>query len=246
MHDDMPSFGGAEEPPKQQQHGQELPPETGLSSNDQTDAIKRVAKGFAIMAAVLVGGVLLYKAALYGWHKVSVGRVEASLQQVIDDKLIDAERKRYDAQLDDWQKEIDPLYTNYYPAAYKSPSEYEKLLVWHKRLRQMANTRLDQVEADIKLALQYPEQTEVQIRDGLTLWASWKSREIQEAERMVKDEEREVRAYFAKLKPAEPPPAASLAPVPLAAASVTPKPPQESTVDKKYLEDIQRALKGGR
>ncbi len=235
--DDMPSFG--EEAPRQEKGTIEndmpgsffeLPPETRLSIQDQKDAVKKVVKMFVILAAALIGSVLLFNVALFGWHKITVGRAASSLQAVLDSKLIDAERTKYSKQYDDWVTQVQPDYDQYYP--YKSEYEFQKIVGSHKRLMQYATKRLDYVESEIKGVLARPEKSELQITEAVNLWADWKNPQIIEMERAAKEEERQIKQYFLKIKPKvelsavpapAPPVTAPAAAVAVPASTVKPK-----------------------
>lgn len=265
-HDDMPTF---RQPGKQAGDdmprlvANELPSETGLSDQDQKDAVKKVVKFFVILAAVLIGSALFYRGAVFGWHKYTVFNAKASLQKILDDKLIDAERAKFTRQYDDWAAQVKPDYDQYYP--YKSEHEFQKIVGAHQRLMQVTSARLGQVEDQIKRVLTEPGQSEAQLQEAMNFWIDWKKDHgILDVERLAAEEERQVKQYFEKIKPKElpsvaPPPApavetppvvnSSIAPVPAPAAAPVLKqsrPKQETTADKKYLEDVQRALKGDR
>lgn len=270
-YDDMPTFGQPENPKDKKQAGDdmprlvanELPPETGLSDQDQKDAVKKVVKFFVILAAVLIGSALLYKGAVYGWHKYTIFKAETSLQKILDAKLIDAERAKFTKQYDDWAAKVKPDYDQYYP--YRSEYEFQKIVGAHQRLMQVTNARLGQIEDQIKRVLTEPGKSEAQIQEAMIFWIDWKKdRGILDAERLAVEEERQVKQYFEKIKSKEllsvaPPPAPAveappvvnptIAPVPAPAAAPVLKqsrPKQETAADKKYLEDVQRALKGDR
>lgn len=264
---DMPTFGQAEETKQKAETAddmprpvtRDLPPETGLSVQDQKEAVAKVIKMFVILAAVLIGSVFLYKGVNFAWQKYNLSKVEESLQKIIDDKLIDAERAKYTKQYDDWVAQVQPDYEQYYP--YKSDYEFQKIVGSHKFLMQTATTRLDFIEDQLKGVLKAPEKSEAQIREAMNFWAEWKDRDVTEAERQAADEERQVKQYFAQIKPKEepkkelppveaavaPPPApavkpAAAAPVQKQAAPVT-KQPQESAADRRYLEELQKTMR---
>lgn len=279
-HDDMPSFGQPEEQKDQKQAADdmprlvanELPPETGLSGQDQKDAVKKVVKFFVILAAVLIGSALLYRGVVFGWHKYTISNAEAALQKILDGKLIAAERAKFTKQYDDWVAQVQPDYEQFYP--YKSEYEFQKIVGGHKRLMLAATTRLDFIEGQIKQVLASPEKSEGQIREVMSLWADWKDQTVTSAERQAADEERQVKQYFAKIKPKgerkkELPPVAETAPAPapvvvekpaVVSAAPTPvvapvtakaqkpaaasqkKQPQESTADRDYLKEVQKMM----
>lgn len=264
-HDDMPTFGQLENPKDKKQAGEdmpqlvanELPPEkTGLSDQDQKDAVKKVVKFFVILAAVLIGSVLLYRGVVFGWHKYTIFNAEASLQKIFDDKLIDAEREKYRTQYDGWVALVRPDYEQYYP--FKSDYEFQKIVGAHQRLMQVTSARLGQIEDQIKRVLTEPGKSEAQLQEAMNFWIDWKKdRGILDAERLAVEEERQVKQYFEKIKPkelpsVEAPPVVSptIAPVPAPAAAPVLKQSsskqQETTADRKYLEDVQKALRGGR
>lgn len=270
-HDDMPTFGqpGNHKDKKQGLPGddmplaKELPPETGLSDQDQKDAVKKVVKFFVIIAAVLIGSALLYRGAVFAWHKYTIFAAETSLQKILDAKLIDAERAKFTKQYDDWVAKVKPDYDQYYP--YRSEYEFQKIVGAHKRLMLIASARLGQIEDQIKRVLAEPGKSEAQLQEAMNFWIDWKKdRGILDAERLAVEEERQVKQYFEKIKPKElpsnaPPPApavetppvvnSTIAPVPAPAAAPVLKqsrPKQETAAEKKYLEDVQRALKGDR
>lgn len=250
--DDMPDFGGEHQQQPEKSPGGKIDPMVGLSPGDQADAIKKLVKFVAIGAGCLFALILLFKAGKATFNYFSVGRLESQLQKVIDEKLIEKERAAFQGQADDWVAKVQPDYDQYYPEMYKSRYEFDKLVGAHKALAMAAEKRLDYVEEQIKIVLRSPTKTEYQIREALNLWADWKDETTKAAERAVKDEEREVNAYFAPLKkkeqkeePKEEKPAAP-APQPQAAKPSPPPQVKELANDKKYLEEIQRALKGAR
>ena len=279
-HDDMPTFGQPGNPKDKKQAGgdmprllaKEPPPETGLSDQDQKDAVKKVVKFFVIIAAVLIGSALLYRGAVFAWHKYTIFNAAASLQKILDGKLIDAERAKFTKQYDDWAAQVKPDFDQYYP--YQSDYEFQKIVGAHKRLMQVANARLGQIEDQIKRVLTEPGKSEEQIQEAMNFWIDWeKDRGILDAERLAAEEERQVKQYFEKIKPkGEPkkelPPVAETAPAPApvvvekpaAVAAPTPavapvtakaqksavapqkKQPQESTADRDYLKEVQKML----
>lgn len=278
-HDDMPTFWQPGNPKDKKQAGDdmpqlvanELPPENGLSDQDQKDAVKKVVKFFVIIAAVLIGSALLYRGVVFGWHKYTIFHAAASLQKILDGKLIDAERAKFTKQYDDWAAQVKPDFDQYYP--YQSDYEFQKIGGAHKRLMQVANARLGQVEDQIKRVLTEPGKSEEQIQEAMNFWIDWeKDRGILDAERLAAEEERQVKQYFEKIKPkGEPkkelPPVAETAPAPApvvvekpaAVAAPTPaapvaakaqktavapqkKQPQESTADRDYLNEVQKMM----
>lgn len=279
-HDDMPTFGQLENPKDKKQAGEdmpqlvanELPPETGLSDQDQIDAVKKVVKFFVILAAVLIGSALLYRGVVFGWHKYTIFNAEASLQKILDDKLIDAEREKYRTQYDGWVALVRPDYEQYYP--FKSDYEFQKIVGAHQRLMQVTSARLGQIEDQIKRVLTEPGKSEAQLQEAMNFWIDWKKdRGIEDAERLAAEEERQVKQYFEKIRPkGEPkkelPPVAETAPAsapvvvekPAAVAAPTPavapvtakaqktaatpqkKQPQETAADRDSLKEIQKMM----
>jgi hypothetical protein len=278
--DDMPSFGHPENSKAKAQMDvggvtmvtNELPPETGLSDQDQKDAVKKVVKFFVIIAAVLISSALLYRGAVFAWHKYTIFNAEASLQKILDGKLIDAEREKYRTQYDGWVALVRPDYEQYYP--FKSDYEFQKIVGAHQRLMQVTRARLGQIEDQIKRVLTEPGKSEAQLQEAINFWIDWKKdRGIEDAERLAAEEERQVKQYFEKIKPKgepkkEVPPVAEAAPAPApvvvekstAVAAPTPavapvtakaqkpvaapqkKQPQESTADRDYLREVQKMM----
>jgi len=276
LDDDMPSFGQPEKQkekahdpacmPNMSSQNDGLPPENGLSTKDQKEAVKSAVRLFFIFAAFLIGAALLYKGAVFGWHKYTIFTAEASLQKILDDKLIDAEREKYRTQYDGWVALVRPDYEQYYP--FKSDYEFQKIVGAHQRLMQVTSTRLSQIEDQIKRVLTEPGKSEAQIQETMNFWIDWKKdRGILDAERLAAEEERQVKQYFEKIKPkGEPKKEAAPAPAPVvvekstAVAAPTPavapvtaraqkpvaapqkKQPQESTADRDYLKEVQKMM----
>lgn len=226
--DDMPDFGGEHQHEPEKSPGGKLAPETGLSVKDQQDAIKRLVKFFSIAAVGLLALVLVFKGIVWTYHYIQVSRLESKLEKIIDEKSIDVERTKYTKQFDAWVALVQPDYEKYYP--YKSDYEFQKIVGSHKLLMQAATVRLGFVEEQIKGVLKAPRKTEAQIQEALNLWADWKDQTVTEAERQVVEEERQVKQYFAKLKPKEEP-KKELPPVE-AAPTPPPAPPAPVAVEK--------------
>lgn len=265
-HDDMPSFGQpeAQKDLLQKQTANDLHQEPGLTLQDQKEAVSKVIKIFAILVAVLIGSVFLWKGANFAWNKYNLGKIESGLQKIIDDKLIDAERTKYTKQYDDWVAQVQPDYDQFYPS--KSEYEFQKIVGAHKRLMSAATTRLDFIEGQIKQVLASPEKSEIQIREATSLWVDWKDQTVIKAERQAVNEDRLVKQYFAKIKPKEepkkelPPVEAALTPpvavekpavAPAPAKPIDKKPvavapqkkqPQESAADRDYLKEVQKMM----